>query len=40
MIAQAFHHHKTTRDAAKALGVTQSLFMRRLAKYEITKEEK
>ncbi|MGG3479958.1 sigma 54-interacting transcriptional regulator [Peribacillus frigoritolerans] len=40
MITQAFHHHKTTRDAAKALGVTQSLFMRRLAKYEITKEEK
>ncbi|WP_223596248.1 sigma-54 interaction domain-containing protein [Neobacillus bataviensis] len=40
MITQAFHHHKSTRDAAKALGVTQSLFMRRLAKYAITKEEK
>jgi len=40
MITQAFHLHKTTREAAKALGVTQSLFMRRLAKYAITKEEK
>ncbi|MGE7690498.1 sigma-54 interaction domain-containing protein [Lysinibacillus sp. NPDC097214] len=40
MITQAFLHHKTTREAAKALGVTQSLFMRRLAKYAITKEEK
>ncbi|MFD6439942.1 hypothetical protein ACFWDG_09045 [Peribacillus sp. NPDC060186] len=39
MITQAFHHHKTTRNVVKALGVTQSLFMRRLAKYAITKEK-
>ncbi|MGE7185550.1 sigma-54 interaction domain-containing protein [Peribacillus sp. NPDC006672] len=38
MITHAFHHYKTTRDAAKALGVSQSLFMRRLAKYAIKKE--
>lgn len=38
MITQAFHHYKTTRDAAKALGVSQSLFMRRLGKYAIKKD--
>ncbi|WP_017151583.1 hypothetical protein [Bacillus bingmayongensis] len=39
MITHAFHHYKTTREAAKVLGVSQSLFMRRLAKYAIMKEE-
>lgn len=39
MITDAFRNYKTTRDAAKVLGVSQSLFMRRLAKYAISKEE-
>ncbi|MCU4786762.1 sigma 54-interacting transcriptional regulator [Bacillus cereus] len=40
MITHAFHQYKNTRDAAKALGVTQSLFMRRLVKYNIKRNEK
>lgn len=35
MIVSALKLHKTTRKAASALGVTQSLLMRRMKKYEI-----
>ncbi|MEK4029601.1 sigma 54-interacting transcriptional regulator [Pseudobacillus sp. FSL P4-0506] len=34
VILQAYNHHKTTRKAAKALGISQSSLMRRLKKYK------
>ncbi|MET3288647.1 UNVERIFIED_CONTAM: TyrR family helix-turn-helix protein [Brevibacillus sp. OAP136] len=38
VIEQAYRKHKTTRKTATALGITQSLLMRRLQHYEIEKE--
>jgi len=37
IIEQAYLHHKTIRKTAKALGITYSLLMRRLEKYNIHK---
>ncbi len=39
MIIQALDYHKTTRKAAAALGISQSLLMRRIRKYGIRAEE-
>lgn len=36
VIEQAYKKYKTTRKTAKALGITQSLLMRRMAKYKIS----
>jgi transcriptional regulator with PAS, ATPase and Fis domain len=38
LIIQALKLHKTTRKAAAALGITQSLLMRRIRKYKIRQE--
>jgi transcriptional regulator with PAS, ATPase and Fis domain len=40
IIEQAFEKYQTTRRTAVELGISQSLLMRRLKKYNLTKKEK